>query len=125
MLNRMVNGLQQWGDSWCQRWEREVGRRWLNVGNPTVRWRGGGLYYRFGLSCIRLARHRTPSDLLANRLRMPKNHGRELVIYGIPKGTRPLGFRVKELLVILPDLGSVCVKREPQSDKVRLEVTIA
>jgi hypothetical protein len=56
---------------------------------------------------------------------MPKNHGRELLIHGIPKGARPLGLRVKELLRILPDLGSVRAKREPQSDKVRLEATIA
>jgi hypothetical protein len=101
-------------------WSKGVEHR-----KSTVRWRGGRLYDRFGLSCIQLAKQRTPSNLLANRLRMPKNHGCELLIDGIPKGARPLGLSVKELLRILPDLGSVSAKREPQSDKVRLEVTIA
>lgn len=53
---------------------------------------------------------------------MPKNRGDELLIHGNTIVTRSRDLGTKELLGVLPDLRSVCAKREPQSNQVRLEV---
>jgi len=53
---------------------------------------------------------------------MPKNRRDELLIHRDAIATRSRNLRMKELLRVLPDLGSVRAKGEPQSDQVRLEV---
>jgi len=94
------------------------------VGNPTVRWHRFGLGYE-GHGWLAEDRDRSPSHLLANRLRMPKYRGEKLLIGGDAIASRSWKLRAKKLLRVLPDLGSVCAKGEPQSDQVRLEITIA
>lgn len=56
---------------------------------------------------------------------MPKNRRNELLIDRDTVAARPRKLRVKKLLGVLPDLGSVCAKREPESDQVRLEVPVS
>jgi len=56
---------------------------------------------------------------------MPKCRGDRLLIGGDAIASWSRKLRVKELLRVLPDLGSVRAKGEPQSDQIRLEVTIA
>jgi len=90
----------------------------LNVGNPAVRWGGGGLRDQLRLrdgGRIRLTRDGCriiPSDFLADRLGMSKHRGDEFLIDGNAIATRPWNLRVKELR-ILPNLGSVGAEREP------------
>src|ERR1700753_1789462 len=118
----MVNGLQQRGNSGRQQRRGSVDRRWLSIRYPAVR---HGLHVGFGLGHGGGVRYRSPSDLLANRLWVPKNRRNKLLIGRGAVAHRPRNFRVKELLGVLPNLGCVCAKREPQSDEIRLEVTVA
>jgi len=56
---------------------------------------------------------------------MPKDRGDELLIDRDTVAAWPRKLRVKKLLGVLPDLGSVSAKREPESDQVRLEVAVS
>jgi len=56
---------------------------------------------------------------------MPKNRRDELLIDRNTVAARRWNLRVKKLLGVLPDLGSVRAKREPESDQVRLEVAVS
>ena len=113
ILNCMINGLEERSDSRCQ-------QRWLR--NPTVRC-CCSLYSRFG---SRLGGwHRNSSALLTDRLRVPENRRNKLLVDGGAVAYRSRNLRVEELLRVLPDLGGMGAKREPQPDEVRLGVTRA
>jgi len=55
---------------------------------------------------------------------MSKRRGDELLIDGGTNTPWPRNLRVKELLRVLPNLGSVRAKRKPQPDQVRLELRL-
>lgn len=91
------------------------------LGDPTIGLRRRNWHGRFGLrhvGGIHLARdrYRSPSELLATS----EDCRDELLVNRDAVAGRSLNLREKELLRVLPDLGSMRAKREPQSDEVRL-----